>query len=162
MARYPLGDWLSAFRGSDFRGTGRNEADEDKGVVPRVSELMLFVAGNEDDVRLLYILPGAVAQHLSFPRMNKNFMLPGVCVAGGVPAWSQFKNAHAEVVGTVVFADDNPSRDSFGRMAVKDMHGGLRVLNDLHENFLLESEEEGQNAMEKILPRYDLRRGTSF
>lgn len=162
MAQIPLGDWPSASRGSDFRGTGRNEANEDKGVVPRVSELMLFVAGYEDNVRLPDILPGTVAQHLAFPRVNENFMFPGVCVAGGVSAWSQFKNAHAEVVGTVVFADDHPSRDPFGGMAVKNMHGSLRVLNDLHENFLLESGEEGQNAVETILPRHDLRRGTSF
>ena len=66
---------------------------------------MLFIGRSKYHIPGLERMPFPIAVNFAEPCVDKNFVFPGVRVPWGMPAGSNFKDAHAKMICLVTPAD---------------------------------------------------------
>jgi hypothetical protein len=103
--------------------SGGDEADKDKVLPATIHKLMFLITGDKNNRTACDLLPFTVPVNFAFAGVNKYLVLPFVGMSGAESSWFDGENPHAEIIGLVFLADDNPACDPLDGFTVKLMSG---------------------------------------
>lgn len=116
----------------EFGYPGRNEANKDKVLSTGIHKLMFLVAGDKKHRSTAYLSPFAVLIGLSLAGVDEDLMFPCVVMSWGKTTGSNGKDAHAEILSAVCFADNNPAGNPFHCFGIKSLGGTIFVIDYFH------------------------------